>query len=45
MIQLGYVGFREIMGFHETSALKFMSCIELEVNREQISGIIGNDAG
>ena len=45
MIQLGYVGFREIMGFHETSPLKFMSCIELEVNREQISGIIGNDAG
>ena len=45
MIQLGYIGFREIMGFHETSMLKFMSCIELEINREQISGIIGNDAG
>ena len=45
MIQLGYVGFREIMGFHETSMLKFLSCIELEVKRGEILGFLGNAAG
>ena len=45
MIQLGYISFREIMGFHETSMLKFISCIELEVKRGEILGFLGNAAG
>ena len=45
MIQLGYISFREIMGFHETSMLKFLSCIELEVKRGEILGFLGNAAG
>ena len=41
-MQLGYVVYRDMMGFHKTSMLKFMSCIKIEV----IDGrIFGSDAG
>ena len=36
VVQLGYIGYRDMMGFHKTSTLKLMSCIEMEVNRGMI---------
>ena len=41
-IQLGYIGFREMMGFHETSGLKFFSCVEMEVS---IQLVVGKNTG
>ena len=41
VLQLGYVGYRDMMGFHKTSMLKLVSCIEMEVIRP----VFGKDTG
>ena len=45
MIQLGYISFREIMGFHETSGLKFFSCFEMEVVLNDGWAMVGKNTG
>ena len=45
IIQLGYIVFREIMGFHETSGLKFFSCFEMEVVLNDGWAMVGKNTG
>ena len=41
VMQLGYISFREMLGFHKTSGLKFISCVEMEV----ILLVVGKNTG
>ena len=36
VMQLGYISYKEIIGFHEKSVLKFISCVEMDIIRQVV---------
>ena len=41
VMQLGYISYKEMIGFHETSTLKFISCVEMDIIRQ----VVGKNTG